>query len=84
MLRYNMFDAKQHFSKIIEEINTLNETCVISKSGKEVALITPLARVKTRKIGLSKGKFTIPEDFDAPLTDETVNSFYNDKLYTKR
>ena len=70
MLRYNMFDAKQHFSKIIEEVNTLNEVCVISKSGKEVALITPLNRVKTRKIGLSKGDFVIPDDFDDPLPKE--------------
>ncbi len=80
MLRYNIFDAKQNFSKIIEEVNTLNETCVISKSGKEVALITPLTRVKKRKIGLSKGKFTIPENFDAPLPDEIVNGFYNGQL----
>ncbi|HLX52674.1 MAG TPA: hypothetical protein VKR58_01965 [Aquella sp.] len=80
MLRYNMFDAKQHFSKIIEEVNTLNESCVIRKSGKEVALITPLNRVKTRKIGLSKGKFTIPDDFDAPLPDEIIDGFYNGRL----
>lgn len=80
MLRYNMFDAKQHFSKIIEEINTSNETCVISKSGKEVALISPLTRVKKRKIGLSKGKFTIPDDFDSPLSDEIIDSFYNGRL----
>ena len=80
MLRYNMFDAKQHFSKIIEAVNTLNEVCVISKSGKEVALITPLHRVKTRKIGLSKGKFVIPDDFDAPLSDEIIDSFYNGHL----
>jgi len=75
-----MFDAKQHFSKIIEEINTSNETCVISKSGKEVALISPLTRVKKRKIGLSKGKFTIPDDFDSPLSDEIIDSFYNGRL----
>jgi antitoxin (DNA-binding transcriptional repressor) of toxin-antitoxin stability system len=80
MLRYNIFDAKQNFSKIIEEINTFNETCVISKSGKEVALITPLTKVKKRKIGLSKGKFTIPDDFDDPLPDETLDDFYNGRL----
>ena len=80
MLRYNMFDAKQHFSKIIEDINRLNETCIISKSGKEVALITPLHRVKNRELGLSKGKFTIPDDFDAPLSDEVIESFYSGRF----
>ncbi len=80
MLRYNMFDAKQHFSKIIEDINRLNETCIISKSGKEVALITPLHRVKNRKLGLSKGKFTIPDDFDEQLSDEVIEGFYSGRL----
>lgn len=80
MLRYNIFEAKQNFSKIIEEINIFNETCIISKSGKEAALITPLTKIKKRKIGLSKGKFTIPDDFDAPLPDEIIDDFYNGKL----
>ena len=80
MLRYNMFDAKQHFSRIIEEVNSLNEVCVISKSGKEVALITPLNRVKTRTIGLSKGKFVIPDDFDEDLPNEVIDDFYNGSI----
>lgn len=80
MLRYNMFDAKQHFSQIIETINKQNETCIISKSGKEVALITPLHRVKIRKLGLSKNKFTIPEDFDKPLSNDVIDCFYNGSL----
>lgn len=80
MLTYSMFAAKQHFSEIIDEIRTQNKSCVISKSGKDVAVITPIKRNKTRKIGLSKGKFSIPSDFDAPLSDEVINSFYAGKL----
>ena len=71
-----MFEAKQHFSEIINAVNTQNETCIISKSGKEVAMITPLHRVKTRKLGVSKGKFFIPENFGDPLPDEIVDAFY--------
>ena len=79
MLRYNMFDAKQHFSKIIEQVNTQHETCIISKSGKAVAKIIPINRGQTRKLGLYKGRLTIPDDFDAPLPNEIIDSFYNDK-----
>ena len=75
-----MFDAKQHFSEIIEQVRMQNEACIISKSGKDVAVITPLTRKKTRTIGLSKGKFKIPEDFDAPLSNDVINSFYTGNI----
>jgi hypothetical protein len=39
-----------------------------------------LKRVKTRKIGLSKVAFIIPDDFDAPLSDEIIDDFYNGSL----
>lgn len=31
--------------------------------------------VKLRPFGLSKGKFVVPEDFDAPLPDEILDGF---------
>lgn len=30
---------------------------------------------KPRPLGIDRGKFTVPDDFDAPLSDEIINSF---------
>ena len=35
----------------------------------------PTPRAEPRAIGLAKGDFTVPEDFNAPLPDEVLRAF---------
>ncbi len=43
-----------------------------------VAILTKEAEVqKLRPFGLCKNKFTVPEDFNAPLPEEILASFLN-------
>jgi antitoxin (DNA-binding transcriptional repressor) of toxin-antitoxin stability system len=49
---------------------------VVSRNGKPLVRITRLDATKRRiRFGLLKGRFTIPEDFDAPLPDDALASF---------
>jgi antitoxin (DNA-binding transcriptional repressor) of toxin-antitoxin stability system len=75
MLKYNMFEAKQNFSKIIKAVTTNNETCIINKANKQVAKITPINQIAARKIGLMKGKIKVADDFDEPLPENIIGLF---------
>lgn len=47
----------------------------ILRDGEPVARLVPIVRA-TRTFGQDEGIFTVPEDFDAPLPDEVLASFY--------
>jgi len=53
---------------------------IIARNGKPHARITALVPAKGRiKYGLLKGKFTVPDDFDAP-SPEVEALFYGGSL----
>lgn len=53
------------------------ETVVIVKAGKPMAEIKPVvpASKKLRPCGLCAGDFTVPDDFDSPLPEHTIQEF---------
>lgn len=81
MKKVNIHEAKTHFSRLIEEVNA-GEEIIISKAGKPVAKLVPLSDQDRpeRKPGALKGKIWIAEDFDAPLPDDVLNSFYGSSV----
>jgi len=53
------------------------ERVVVYREGRPVAelrRIEPATR-KPRPFGLAAGEFTVPDDFDAPLPDDILQSF---------
>lgn len=75
MQTVNIHDAKTHLSRLLEQVAG-GEEIIIAKAGKAVARLVPLeAPSKKRKLGLLKGKLNVPDDFDAPLTDEQMALF---------
>jgi prevent-host-death family protein len=70
MTKFNIQDAKTHFSKLIERV--LNgEEVVIAKAGIPVERILPFVAedISPRVPGIDKGKVIIMRDFDAPLPE---------------
>ncbi len=67
MQTFNLFDAKTHLSRLIEQIASGEETeIIIARSGKPVARVLPIApRDVSRRIGFAKGEFVVPDDIDA-------------------
>ncbi|MFN3751971.1 MAG: type II toxin-antitoxin system Phd/YefM family antitoxin [Thiobacillus sp.] len=75
MQTVNIHEAKTHLSRLLEQVAG-GEEVVIAKAGKAIARLVPLeATPKKRQLGLLKGKFNVPDDFDAPLTDEELSLF---------
>lgn len=72
----SLFDAKTHLSRIVEDLLSGKEDrVVIARRGKPVVLVTPAKEVETsRRIGLAKGRFDIPDDIDS--ANPTVASLF--------
>lgn len=76
MLRVDLEGIKRdlnHYLDLVEQ----GEVLVIVRHDREVAEIKPLApKVPSlRPWGLCAGEFEVPDDFDAPLTDEILSDF---------
>ncbi|CAN5389345.1 type II toxin-antitoxin system prevent-host-death family antitoxin [soil metagenome] len=75
----NIHEAKTHFSKLINDVLSGQEV-IIARGGKPVIKLVPYAEeTKTRKGGQFRDLIHISEDFDAPLPDDLLNLFGNDK-----
>ena len=75
MQTINIHEAKTHLSRLLEQVAE-GEEIIIAKAGKPIARLVPLdAPPKKRQLGLLKGKLHVPDDFDAPLTDDDLTLF---------
>lgn len=71
----NIHQAKTHLSKLVDAV-THGEEIIIAKAGRPVAKLIPISGKKSkRKPGALKGKITISEDFDAPLSEDLLKQF---------
>ena len=66
-MQVNVFEAKTDFSKLIRLVELRREESItIARNGKPVAKIVPFENAPvSKRIGIAKGKFHDPEDFDA-------------------
>ena len=68
-------DAKTRLSQLVDKA-AAGEDVVVSRNGKPLVRITRLqGHRRPIKLGVLKGKLTVPFDFDAPWPDEVVSSF---------
>lgn len=75
MKSVNIHEAKTHFSKLLARVERGQEV-VISRAGKPVARLVPhTAKLQPPVFGADRGKFVVPDDFDAPLPDEVITAF---------
>ncbi len=71
----NIHEAKTHLSRLLARVAS-GEEVVISKAGKPIARLSPIAdRPKKRTPGSAKGKVIIEKNFDAPLPKRILKAF---------
>ncbi len=71
----NIHEAKTHLSRLVDEVAAGAEI-IIAKAGKPMARLAPIsAPVRKKRLGLLKGKIKMPEDFNAPLDEDTLATF---------
>lgn len=65
MQTVSLFDAKTHLSRLIDSIASgVESEIVISRNGKPVARVVPMATDISRRVGLARGEFEVPDDID--------------------
>ena len=62
------FAAKTHLSKILDRVDR-GQVYVITKRGRPVAELRPIAARTGIRFGDNAGRITMSDDFDAPLED---------------
>ena len=64
-------DPHEYLHRVLE-----GETVVVFREDRAVAEIRPLTeRTGLRPIGLAKGDFVVPDDFDDPLPEDVLELF---------
>lgn len=75
VVEVNIHEAKTHLSRLLEQALAGDEV-IIRKAGKPLVRLTPVAAAPTRRqLGAAKGRFVVPDDFDAPLPDHVIAEF---------
>lgn len=75
MLNVTVDEIQRDPLKYLRQVEA-GETLVIVRSDKAIAELRPIARSKQlRPFGLCAGEFTVPDDFDAPLPEDLLNTF---------
>ncbi len=75
MIEVNIHEAKTNLSRLLARVAS-GEEVIIAKAGKPIARLVPFRRPKgKRPLGMDRGLFRVPKDFDAPLPDELLNAF---------
>lgn len=74
----NMLEAKTSLSKLVEAVESGAESeIVIARNGKPAARLVPVQSPEqdvSRRIGIAKGLFTVPDDFD--IDNELIRKMF--------
>jgi prevent-host-death family protein len=75
MKTVNIHEAKAHLSRLLKRVAG-GEDVVIARAGRPIARLVPVGSpMGERVLGAQKGKFIVPEDFDAPLPADVLAKF---------
>jgi prevent-host-death family protein len=67
-------EAKTHLSRLLDDV-IAGEEVFITRRGETVASLVPAGGAVVRRLGVDRGRFVVPEDFDAPLPDSVLDAF---------
>lgn len=73
MSQYSVHRAKTHLSRLLRKAEA-GEEVVITRSGLPVARLAPVHGGR-RVFGQDRGRYEVPEDFDAPLDEALLKAF---------
>lgn len=75
MVAVNTYEAKTQLSRLLRRV-AAGEEITIANRGVPVARLVPVRdKHEGRKLGMFRGKFVVPDDFDAPLPEEILDAF---------
>ncbi len=72
----NIHEAKTNLSQLLSRVEA-GEEIIIARAGKPIARLTVIpSALNKRPIGLEKGLFKVPKNFDTPLPQDLLDEFY--------
>ena len=75
MKQVNTHEAKTQLSRLLRRV-AAGEEVTIANRGVPVARLVPVPSKKAQRVlGIFRGQFTVPNDFDAPLPDDLLDLF---------
>lgn len=74
MVEVGVHEAKTTLSDLLRRVAAGQEV-TITRSGEPVAQLVPVPRRATRTLGADRGRFEVPDDFDAPLPQDVLDAF---------
>lgn len=74
-LRVGVHEAKTRMSELLRLVDSGQEI-EIARGGEPVAKLVPFHPREIRRLGIDHGVYTVPDDFDAPLPDDVLQSFH--------
>jgi len=84
MKAVNTHEAKTQLSRLLRRV-AAGEEITIANRGVPVARLVPVPPEKTQRIlGIFRGQFSVPADFDAPLPDALLDLFEGRKKKRSR
>lgn len=76
----NMHDAKTRLSQLVDAIESGSETeIILARNGRPAARIVPMPAKPPLRLGLARGEFDVPDDWDAD-DEEIAKLFYGDNI----
>ncbi len=75
MKSVNTHEAKTQLSRLLRRV-AAGEEITIANRGVPVARLVPVPpKPAQRVLGIFRGEFSVPDDFDAPLPEELLDLF---------
>jgi prevent-host-death family protein len=74
MAGVNVHEAKTQLSRLLQRV-AAGEEITISRAGKPIARLVPVRAPAVRVLGIDRGLYRVPDDFDGPLPDEVLDAF---------
>lgn len=66
-------EAKTRLSQLLHDVEGGEEVHITRRGVVVARLVAPERRRRT--LGIDRGRFEVPDDFDAPLPDELLDAF---------
>lgn len=84
MKTVNTYEAKTQLSRLLRRVAAGEEITIASRGVPVARLVSVPAKKPPRVLGMFRGEFTVPDDFDAPLPGEILELFEGGKSKRSR
>jgi prevent-host-death family protein len=75
VIEVNIHEAKTQLSRLLARV-AAGEEVVIARAGTPIARLVPIRPPdEPRVLGQDRGRYDVPEDFDAPLPPDVLSDF---------